>query len=301
MELMNKLKILLFGLLAFSVFKVYSYEHSPFVKDLVFEDEGFQNCVLESFKSNETKLATDVLSLRCNYEAITSLDGIEQLPNLEKLNVGFNQLTRFDLSANTELRELRAYGNSLTELDISENTKLSVLEVSSNALTKLDISANPKLRILDVSSNQLTVLNTSANGNLVSLHAGNNQLSKLDLTTNTALTGVYLIHNHLTELNLVNNVNLYQVYASHNRLASLKLPVHSNLNTLLVNSNQLSAIHIEDVDKFGRVDLRNNPFNNEAREYIKSLSEALPVQWGPYKSLWGLTWDGNKGDWDFPY
>jgi len=276
---MNELKAFLFGVLAFSASAVFSSEDTILVHDLVFEDERFENCVTNDYNSNTSTLAKDIRSLRCDDESIESVVGIEQFPNLEELNVGFNKLTILDLSANTELTELQVYGNALIELDISANTKL---------------------RVLDVANNQLKTLNTSANTVLVALDAHKNQLTTLDLSANTALSSIYISNNQLIDLDVTENTKLYQLKVSHNKITSLDLSTNANLDSLFVSNNQLSTIRFRDVRTFKHIDIRRNPFSIDTKEHIKTLSILSPVLWGPYESLYGLIWDGNSKDWEKP-
>lgn len=270
------LSVLVFGGLVFGGSVLLSLDDATLVHNLAFEDVRFKDCVTHAYNSDETTLAKDIRSLRCDDKSIESIAGIEQFPNLEELNVGFNNLAQLDLSKNTELSKLKVYGNDLTVLDVSSNTKLKKLNISGNQLKHLNLSANKALVALDVR---------------------NNQLAALDISVNTALTQIDASHNLLSELNVDNNINLYVLNVSHNQLTSLDLSNSVNLNEFFVSGNQLTTIRFRDVSKFQRIDLRKNPFSIEAKAYIETLSVILPVQWGPFESLCGLTWDGNAKEW----
>ena len=75
----------------------------------------------------------DTEEIDCGYKNLTSLKGVEQFTNLERLNCQDNELTNSlsaELSHNTALKELVCHSNhNLTTLDLSANTALETLEV----------------------------------------------------------------------------------------------------------------------------------------------------------------------------
>ena len=143
-------------------------------------------------------------------QKITSLKGIEFFPNLKTLLCYDNQLTKLDVSKNTELTWLVCKGNQLTELDVSSNPQLHDLSCSGNKLTKLDVSNNPQLQTLYCYANQLTSLDVSKNTKLLELDCYENQLTSLDVSQNAALTYLDCSDNQLTFLNLSYNTKLTQ-------------------------------------------------------------------------------------------
>ena len=129
-----------------------------------------------------------VTELIIDHAYIKDLTGIELLPNLDKLDCKYNNLTRLDVSKNTKLTKLYCESNQLTGLDLSKNTALTVLYCESNHLTSLDLSKNTELTELNCQDNQLTSLDLSKNTALTKLYCALNQLTSLDLSKNTALT-----------------------------------------------------------------------------------------------------------------
>lgn len=70
-------------------------------------------------------------------------DDQHKLPNLQLLDVAYNQLKKVDVekSANS-LKQLDAYGNLLTTADLSKLTQLSHLDLSGNLLTSVTLPTN---------------------------------------------------------------------------------------------------------------------------------------------------------------
>lgn len=118
---------------------------------------------------------------------ITSLRGIEYFTKLKIIICNYNQISKLDLSKNTELTELRCSSNQISQLDLSKNTKLTYLWCNKNQISQLDLSKNTELTNLVCFNNQISQLDLSKNTELIYLHCDNNQISQLDITTNTKL------------------------------------------------------------------------------------------------------------------
>ena len=157
-----------------------------------FPDENFRDRVaFYCGKDDGDALSQDELNgvteLIIDHAYIKDLTGIELFPNLEKLDCKYNNLTRLDVSKNTNLTVLYCESNQLTSLDLSKNTALTKLDCALNQLTGLDLSKNTALTELNCQANQLTSLDLSKNTALTKLYCSNNQLTGLDLSKNTAL------------------------------------------------------------------------------------------------------------------
>ena len=77
-----------------------------------------------------------------------SLEGIEYLTNLERLDCKGHYLKELDLSQNHALTYLDCSGNTLKKLDLSQNPVLTEVHCDGNELEKLNVSGLDKLRIL---------------------------------------------------------------------------------------------------------------------------------------------------------
>ena len=140
--------------------------------------------------------------------------------NITHLGCGGNELTRLDVSKNTELTSLDCWGNQLMRLDMSQNTSLIQLSCAFNPLTNLDISKNAALKELHCQQNQLTSLDVSRNIALTELHCSINQLTSLDVSKNTALTRLYCFMNQFTSLDMSKNTALIHLDCDKNLLTA---------------------------------------------------------------------------------
>ncbi|MCR4032589.1 leucine-rich repeat domain-containing protein [Flavobacterium panacis] len=82
---------------------------------------------------------SSITTLDLSNSNIKDLSGIEYFTSLKTLDISNNQLTKLDLSKNSELEILDASSNKLTTLDISKNTKLKVVYVVNNPLVLLNL------------------------------------------------------------------------------------------------------------------------------------------------------------------
>jgi len=80
-------------------------------------DKGLKGVFdVEQFCLDNNIDAEKVISLRCHYNEITEIKGLDKLVNLEVLNCSYNELTQLDLSKLVNLLFLRCYYNELTEI-----------------------------------------------------------------------------------------------------------------------------------------------------------------------------------------
>ena len=70
----------------------------------------------------------------------------EYLKNLTWLDISYNDIESFDISACTNLKNLACLGTKLTALDISQNKELEYLYADSSLLSAVDFSGNPNIR-----------------------------------------------------------------------------------------------------------------------------------------------------------
>lgn len=121
-------------------------------------EEAFSDPILRNWLKNKNNLSgigTDgvltlserqsITELDVSGLGLTSLDGLENFPNLQVLNCSGNNLTRLDVSKNTALKKLYCANNQLQSLDLSQNGQLDYVNCSFNRLTSLDMSGNTKL------------------------------------------------------------------------------------------------------------------------------------------------------------
>jgi len=213
---------------------------------------------------------------------ISSLDGIENFSNLERLNCEFNFIQELDFSANLALREVRASfnelgtikvsdninlerlhvrSNELTEIDVSQNSNLTRLFCHNNLLTEIDVSNNTNLEFLYVYENLLSNIDVSSNPNLQHLFCNTNQIESLDLSQNPQLTRLLCFENDLTNLDLSGNINLEVLYAWENSLSILDLSQNANLLDIRCYQNDLTSLNLQNGNNtaFEEVRIYENP------------------------------------------
>lgn len=147
--------------------------------------------------------------LKCFDSDLGVLD-LGQNPNLERLVLNFNRLTKLISKCNT-LKYLDCSFCLLTELDVSQSPALETLDCGNNNIIALDLNKNTKLTNLDCANydymfspvnNQLTLLDLTKNKALKSLSCNNNQIKELDLSKNPLLKYLDCVENPLTSLKL---------------------------------------------------------------------------------------------------
>lgn len=106
-----------------------------------FPDETFRIYLLSQDYGVDEIITDDEISeikeIEIQGENITTLKGLEYFVALEKLDCGYNQLTRLDVSKNTKLKKLYCGANQLTTLNVSKNPELERLECYRNRIGKL--------------------------------------------------------------------------------------------------------------------------------------------------------------------
>ena len=122
---------------------------------------------------SETEAKT-VTTISCAFQGISSLEGIENFPNLVSLNCNSNGLTSLSLSQNTKLNEVNCYSNSITSIDITGCVALTKLICGANEISSLNLSKNVNLNYLDCSNNNLSVLNVRNSPSIGSIYCGSN-------------------------------------------------------------------------------------------------------------------------------
>ena len=217
--------------------------------DTNFSDKNFQKYLKDNITGGKNYLtqkqceSVKEISLNKLYYPVEQLNGIQQFPNLEKLEA--DNLRSVDLSYNTALKELIVTGShNLTSLDLSHNPNLQRLNCVSTGLTSLDLSHNPNLQRLNCSFTGLTSLDLSHNPELEYLKCVSNKLTSLDLSNNTKLHEVYCSVGKLTELNVKQCNLLKKLDCSQNNLTELDTPDTSWFRELNCSDNPLNTINV---------------------------------------------------------
>ena len=189
------------------------------IDDLNFPDPDFRTYVKAEFdKDNDNFLSGSernaVTEIAVSNKGITTLEGIQHFPNLEKLDCDQNNLSSLDVSKNSALKYLYCEQDNLSSLDVSKNPALEYLKCEQNNLSSLDVSKNAALKYLNCEQNSLTSLDVSKNEALMYLNCKNNQLTNLNVEYTNIDPSFYL-----SELRAQDNT--YSIAVESNRAFDL--------------------------------------------------------------------------------
>lgn len=226
---------------------------------------GFAN--IKEMDANSVTRLTIQNSNDASY-SFTSLDGIENFPNLQYLTCRNTGLETCDLSKNTQLLSVDFYWNNLTELDLNSLPDLESVSVGGNSnMTTLKIDACEKLMRVDCRHNsEMTSVTIKHPENITELSYGDTQMS-FDLTKFTNLvtlvaervgldtlalpksskdkiSQLLVSHNNLKSIDLSEYPNLWSFGCSYNQFRTLDLSKAVNLSFLNCESNYLSTLDI---------------------------------------------------------
>ena len=191
---------------------------------------------------------------------ITSLQGIEYFPELQKLYCSRNQLEQLDVSRNPKL----------THLNCNSNPKLIA---ASNP--ELIAASNPELIYLDCSRNQIEQLDVHLNTGLTKLYCSYNRLTDLNVASNPELT---CMNNKLEQLDVGNNPKLTRLNCSNNQLAGLMLDSNPDLTELLCVFNKLEQLDVSNNPKLTQLDCRSNYLTSLDLSQNPRLTESFTHQ-----------------------
>ena len=246
--------------------------------------------------SEEEMLAITEITCTDEDAVITSVSGIKNLTNLEKLTISYNSVgPDLDLSGMTSLKELYCDHNLLLNINLSGCSSLELLKANDmtgyilesvdltgcsalrslnivdgdalvNVTTRrnpmsgftLDLSGKAEMEYLNCSESQLSGLNVSGCPELQQLIAYANQIPSVDVTASSKLYNFQLYSNLLTSVDLTRNPEITSLDVASNQLTSLDLSGNKKLTGLTCWSNQIGAL-----DLSGCSDLTSiNAFNN---------------------------------------
>ncbi len=164
---------------------------------------------------------------------VTSLEGIENLPNLTEINAKDNNtITEVDLSKNNELSVINLSGTGISEIDLSKNEKLTKALMSKTALTEVDFSQNAEISIIALQDipNLTNVIFGAKNQKLSEIHIqGCQSLTSLNVSALTGLKRLQTENGALTTLDVSNNTNLEYLDIRNTQIASIDLSKNVNL------------------------------------------------------------------------
>ena len=120
---------------------------------------------------------------------------LNNLPNLQKLNCSYNQITNIQELQLPNLQELYCYHNKITEIQELQLPNLRTLYCSRNQITEIQKLQLPNLKDLNCSYNQITEIQELQLPNLQELNCNNNQIINLSFILHTVFRSLYYANN----------------------------------------------------------------------------------------------------------
>ncbi len=207
--------------------------------------------------SNLSGLTTNLISLACDANNLTSLD-LNVFPNLQILGCAGNQLTSLDVTNLPNLTRLFFANNQISTIDLSNSLNLSLLSCQNNLLTNLDLTSNQYLSQIWFDNNQISTIDLSNNQNLQNLSYSSNPLPNLNVNNLVNLVAIQCSNTQTSILDLSNLVNLQSLECTNNLLQSLDLSTNSRLFSISCTNNQLTTLFIKN-GTIENINFSNNP------------------------------------------
>ncbi len=246
-------------------------------KNIIFEDASFKAYIVSLYdKDNDGEInETEALSINeivvCT-DTITSLGGIERMPNLLLLSCrGSHEWNRnegrydnggrlkvLNIKNNPNLRNLYCSYNQISQLDVTNNTNLVTLECDYNNISELDVKSNAKLTRLSANYNQLSSIDLKNNQTLKNLYLRSNKLKEIDVSRNADLIYLVLSDNQLTLIDVKNNLKLLGFEINNNSLSSIDVSNNKEINSLSLKNNNLSKLDVSCNNKLNTLDCSDN-------------------------------------------
>lgn len=235
--------------------------------------------------------AVVITNVDCSGLGISSLAGIEYIPNLKDLDCSDNNLTELDCRYNEHLITLNCNNNRLKKLDLSDNPSLEHLYADNNPLEYLDfgdhttIDSNhiPNEQIVDdpFSTPRINYIETRPESNIeirvkstsLRVKAPNalvfGRIENLTLDECHSLQWLECDNLGLKTLNIESASELIYLSCADNVLQRLNLSGKSLLRYVNCCDNKLQSLNLNDLDQLTHLSCGGNP---SARVDISSCS-----------------------------
>jgi len=243
-----------------------------------FPDKVFRKYVLDNLDyDKDGSLAvdeiTDSVAVEIAESGVKDLTGIEYLTNLHVLICSGNEITKLDLSKNTELKHLDCSNCQLTKLDLRKCRQLSNLYCTENQLTELNISGLSELTTIFCWNNEIKTLDVSSCSELTELQCYDNKISKLDLRKCSQLRYLVCYGNDLTSLDLSKAPKLNYLCCDDNKLTELDLTGQKEIEVIVCGQNQIASLKLGKKPNLTFLDVSNNKIGNLDISSFENLTD----------------------------
>jgi len=184
---------------------------------------GFSTAHPQTISKIDVTNCPELKSLYISYGHFTEID-LSKNRKLEKLDISCDSLKSLDLSALTELKELR-YNGELETIDVSKNTNLSSIDIQMSDIKYLDLSKNTKLTwIMTLLCTKLETLILPETENYVNIDCRRcSKLSSLDLSKTPYISKLDISECNFSEIDFTGCKQLASINCSKNKLSWLDL------------------------------------------------------------------------------
>lgn len=270
MKIMKKLKHFALAAVTFSMFMGMGISanaaDSVTINETNFEDPVFREYVKEFDENHNGKLENselaNVYEIFVENMNISSLKGIENFYNLNRLFCSNNNIKSLDVSSFDVLQVLDCYNNALTSLDVTNNKYLKELVCADNNIQTLDVTMNYNLEELYCGNCGLTTIDVLSNKKLVTLSCMENSLTSLDLTYNSELINLYCDHCPITSLDLSSVSKLSALICNNCPIDSLDLSIVPDLKLLRCYDCNMTKLNVSQNKYIGEIYCWGNKFSS---------------------------------------
>jgi len=210
-----------------------------------------------------------------NRGALTSIEGLENFPNLTYLNGSYNNVSEIDLSQCPNLTRLDMRYNSLTEINLTPVSDLTHIWVFDNNISSLDVTPCPKIEMVSVRSNGMSELLLPATDKLSGLHVNDNPFDDADyigwdIPSRSGLEALNISNTNITDVDVTNNPKLKELQVNGiSSIDSIDVSNNGDLESLYINETTITSVDLSKNPKLGRLhaisvplvtlDLKANP------------------------------------------
>jgi len=268
-------------------YTVYSDGTEETLKLSIFEDPNLEQVIRETIDKPTGPIYNSyfegITTLNASGREIETLEGIQHLKMLKKMNLNYNQISDItELASLSNLEELTLMSNQISYISPLANlTNLHTLVFIDNQVS--DISQLTKLTNLNVlffNNNQISDISPLANlTNLHTLGFGQNPVSDISpLADLTTLNVINFNDSQVSDISALQDLyKICKIYFSNNQVSDISpLADLTNLHVINFSNNQVSDISALVNNKgLGNSDfiiLDNNPLKDaKDMKHIKLL------------------------------
>lgn len=249
-----------------------------------FKDANLYAYLIGAFDlNNDGKLqeseALAITEIDCSNLGISTLEGIENLPNLVKLFATDNaSLASVDVSANQQLAYLQLIRTGVTSLDVEGMTSLQILWADGSQLNTLNVSGCTGLKELYVQQTPMSSLDVSGLTSLEILSAfewsHERETASIVMDGCTSLHDCYINNSNLTSVSMENCPSMRIFRAWHNKLTSLNFSGMPELFEINADANNgLADLVVSSAEnpKLEYVNIHGNKLNTLDLSGMKGL------------------------------